>query len=59
MLSKSTGQILRMAATFHVLFTLDDPSGLEITSEISEKAIAAAIKFVQPTNSPHGGAWQH
>ena len=47
MLSKSKGQILRVAATFHVLFTLGDPPGFESTSEISEKAIAAMIKFVQ------------
>ena len=47
MLSKSKGQILRVAATFHVLFTLKGPAELEISSEISEGAIAAAIKFVQ------------
>ncbi len=47
MLSKSKGQILRVAATFHVLFTLKDPAELEISSEISEEAIAAAIKFIQ------------
>lgn len=45
MLSKSKGQILRVAATFHVLFALNGSA--EISSEISEEAIAAAIKFVQ------------
>ena len=45
MLSKSKGQILRVAATFHVLFTLN--TEIEISSEISEEAIAASIKFVQ------------
>ena len=45
MLSKSKGQNLRVAATFHVLFTLS--SEIEISSEISEEAIAASIKFVQ------------
>ena len=45
MLSKSKGQVLRVAATFHVLFTLN--TEIEISSEISEEAIAASIKFVQ------------
>ena len=47
MLSKSKGQILRVAATFHVIFTLKGPAELEISFEISDGAIAAAIKFVQ------------
>ena len=45
MLSKPRGQILRVAATFHVLFTLN--TKIEISSEISKEAIAASIKFVQ------------
>ena len=44
MLSKSKGQILRVAATFHVLFHLQSPE--DVTSQISEEAIAAAITFV-------------
>ena len=44
MLSKSKGQILRVAATFHVLFHIDNPR--EVTPQISEEAIAAAITFV-------------
>ena len=44
MLSKSKGQILRVAATFHVLFHIDNPG--EVTPQISEEAIAAAITFV-------------
>ena len=44
MLSKSKGQILRVAATFHVLFHLDRPE--VIPQEISEGAITAAITFV-------------
>lgn len=44
MLSKSKGQILRVAATFHVLFHLDRPE--VIPQEISEGAITPAITFV-------------
>lgn len=44
MLSKSKGQILRVAATMHVLFHWAKPQ--DIPSEISDNAIAAAINFV-------------
>ena len=44
MLSKSKGQILRVAAALHVLFSLGCSD--EISTEISEEAIAAAIKLV-------------
>ena len=44
MLSKSKGQILRVAAVFNVLFKLDDPGSIE--EEISQNALAAADNFV-------------
>ena len=44
MLSKSKGQILRIAATLHVLFNMNDP--LTIPTVISEPAIKAAINLV-------------
>ena len=44
MLSKSKGQILRIAATLHVLFNMNDP--LAIPTVISETAIKAAINLV-------------
>ena len=44
MLSKSKGQILRVAAVLHVLFHIDTP--LEVPSKISEDAIKAADNFV-------------
>lgn len=58
MLSKSKGQILRVAAAFHVLFQLHDAdsehvepieeenSTSDIDDTISDKEIAAAIGFV-------------
>ena len=44
MLSKSRGQILRVAATFHVLHYINQP--LVIPDTISESAIKAAENFV-------------
>lgn len=44
MLSKSKGQILRVAATLHVLFHFDTP--LAIPAVIGEDAIKAAINLV-------------
>lgn len=44
MLSKSKGQILRTAATLHVLFNLETP--LTIPSVISDSAIKAAVNLV-------------
>lgn len=44
MLSKSKGQILRVAATLHVLFHIDTP--LAIPPVIGENAVKAAIDFV-------------
>ena len=44
MLSKSKGQILRIAATLHVLFNLKSP--LAIPAVISDSAIKAAINLV-------------
>ena len=44
MLSKSKGQILRVAATLHMLFHIDTP--LAIPSVIGVDAVEAAIDFV-------------
>ena len=44
MLSKSKGQLLRVAAVMHVLFNLDDPTA--IPQQISEAAVKAADSFV-------------
>ena len=44
MLSKSKGQLLRVAAVMHVLFNLDNPTS--IPQEISEAAVKAADSFV-------------
>lgn len=47
MLSKSKGQILRVAAVMHALFGLDNiPPDNPPLSEISEKALKAAEDFV-------------
>ncbi len=48
MLSKSRGQILRVAATMHVLFHLDTP--LSIPAIISDGALKAAQDFVETSN---------
>jgi hypothetical protein len=44
MLSKAKGQILRVAATLHVLFHIDTP--LVIPSVIANNAVEAAIDLV-------------
>ena len=44
MLSKSKGQILRVAAALHVLFYQDTP--LKIPKKVSEEAVRAAVNFV-------------
>ena len=44
MLSKSKGQVLRVAACLHALFHLGREEG--ISSVISEEALTAAINFV-------------
>ena len=48
MLSKSRGQILRVAATMHILFQLDTP--LTIPSTMSEDTLKAAQSFVELCN---------
>ena len=48
MLSKSRGQILRVAAVLHVLFHLDTP--LIIPEAISDQALLAAQNFVELCN---------
>lgn len=44
MLSKSKGQILRVAAVLHVLFHVDTPHN--IPSKVEEVAVKVAINFV-------------
>lgn len=44
MLSKSKGQILRVAAVLHVLFHVDNPHN--VPTKIQENAVKAAINFV-------------
>ncbi len=44
MLSKSKGQILRVAATMHVLFHWEKPQDIPVT--ISDNALKASIDFV-------------
>lgn len=44
MLSKEKGQILRVAASLHVLFNINTP--LTIPQEISDAAIKAAVDLV-------------
>lgn len=45
MLSKSSGQILRVSASMHVLFNMDGEN--ELPETISNMAIEAAIDFVE------------
>ena len=44
MLSKAKGQILRVAASLHVMFNVNTP--LAIPKEISDTAIKAAVNLV-------------
>lgn len=45
MLSKSKGQVLRVAAALHYLFSVNSPTS-QVSDEISEEAILASINFV-------------
>ena len=45
MLSKQKGQVLRLAAIFHCLFTLDDNTDIEY--DLKEEDIDAAINFTE------------
>lgn len=45
MLSKSKGQVLRVAAALHFLFNVNSPTS-QVSDEISEEAILASINFV-------------
>ena len=51
LLSKSKGQTLRVAAVMHILFQIQqtdhEQAEVVLTDEISEKALQAAIDFVQ------------
>lgn len=46
MLSKSKGIILRVAASFHVLFSMTSPDE-DIGATITKEAVLAAIGFVE------------
>ncbi len=46
MLSKSKGQLLRVAAVMHVLFNLDAADPSQIPKEIAESAVVAADCFI-------------
>lgn len=47
-LSKSKGQILRLAAVFNALFSLDPNHPL--SDRLSDKAVEAAVNFVETCN---------
>jgi hypothetical protein len=47
MLSKSRGQVLRIATILHVLFSIDDEDDVTYDPEVSEVAVKAAVNFVQ------------
>ena len=47
MLSKSRGQVLRIATIFHVLFSIENEEDVAYDSEVSEVAVKAAVNFVQ------------
>jgi len=46
MLSKSRGQVLRVAAVMNMLFSIDNEK-YEVKEEVSEESIKAAINLVQ------------
>ena len=48
MLSKSRGQVLRVAATLHALFYIETPQ--QVPNCISNEAIIAAVDFVEVCN---------
>ena len=48
MLSKSRGQVLRVAATLHALFYVETPQ--QLPADISNEAIVAAVNFVEICN---------
>ena len=45
MLSKSRGQVLRVATVFHLLFNIDSEESL--SDMVSDEAIKAAVNFVK------------
>ena len=48
MLSKSRGQVLRVAATLHALFHIETPQ--QLPTNVSDDAIVAAVNFVEVCN---------
>ena len=48
MLSKSRGQVLRVAATLHAFFYVETPQ--QLPADISNEAIVAAVNFVEICN---------
>ena len=45
-LSKSRGQVLRVAAVLHTLFSIENEN-MNIPDEVSEAALKAAVNFVR------------
>ena len=48
MLSKSRGQVLRLATVLHMLFSIDNPKE-DLSDQISENSVKAAINLVKLT----------
>ena len=46
LLSKSRGQLLRLATVLHMLFSIDDTEQ-PLAEEVSEAAVKAAVNFIQ------------
>lgn len=46
MLSKSRGQVLRLATVLHMLFNIDTPE-VDLSLEVSEQALKAAVNFIK------------
>ena len=46
MLSKSRGQVLRVAAVIHMMFSIDN-ANYEVEEVVTEKSVKAAINLVQ------------
>ena len=46
MLSKSRGQVLRIATILHMLFSIEKPDDT-LSNEVSEVAVQAAVNFIK------------
>ena len=49
LLSKSRGQLLRIATVLHMLFSIDN-SEQPLADEVSEAAVKAAVNFIRTAN---------